>query len=49
MEFLFSARLKGEGLQLYQKYAPLQLFSKIFLRFVATYNAFLDILGTFIS
>ena len=30
MEFIFSTILQAEGLQLYQKYAPLQVFSKIF-------------------
>ena len=49
MEFLFSASLKAESLQLYQKYPPLQIFYRILLRFLAIYSAFLDILGTFIS
>ena len=30
MEFIFSTKLQVEGLQLYQKYAPLQVFSEIF-------------------
>ena len=49
MEFLFSTRLQTEGLQLYQKHAPLLVFSKVLLKFVAIYNEFLDILGTLIS
>ena len=49
MEFLFSIRLQAEGLQLYPKYASLQVFSKILLRFVPIYNEFFDSLGTFIS
>ena len=46
MEFLFQARLKSKDLRLHQKYASLQVFSKILLIFVAIYNEFLDILGT---
>ena len=32
--------------QLYLKYAPLQVFSKVLLRFAAIYNTFLNILRT---
>ena len=49
MEFLFSASLKAESLQLDLKYPPLQIFYRVLLRFLAIYSAFLDILGTFIS
>ena len=49
MEFLFSTRLQAEGLQLYQKYTLLQVFSKVLLRFVAIYDELFDISGTFIS
>ena len=49
MEFLSSARLQVEGLQLYQKYTPLQIFFKALLRFVAIYKEFLNIFGNFIS
>ena len=49
MELLFSTSLPAEGLQLYQKYAPLQVFSKVLLRFATIYDKFLDILETFIS
>ena len=30
MEFIFSIKLQVEGLQRYQKYAPLQVFFKVF-------------------
>ena len=30
MEFILSTKSKTEGLQLYQKYAPLQVFSEAF-------------------
>ena len=33
MKFTFSTKLQTDGLQLYQKYAPLQLFSKVFAAF----------------
>ena len=49
MEFFFSARLQADGLQLYQKHNPLQIFFKSLLRFVAIYKEFLDILENFIS
>ena len=41
--------LQAEGMQLYPKYAPLQVLSKVLLRFVDIYNEFLDILETFVS
>ena len=41
--------LQAEGMQLYQKYALLQVLSKVFLRFVDIYDEFLDILETFVS
>ena len=41
--------LQAEGMQLYQKYAPLQVLSKVLLRSVDIYNEFLDILETFVS
>ena len=41
--------LQAEGMQLHQKYAPLQVLSKVLLRFVDIYNEFLDILETFVS
>ena len=44
MEFLFWTKLQAS-----KKYAPIQVFSKVSLQFVAIYNEFLDILGTFIS
>ena len=44
MEFLFWTQLQDS-----KKYAPLQVFSKVLLQFVAIYNEFLDILGNFIS
>ena len=43
MEFLFSTKLQVVGMQLFQKYTPLQVFAKIWLRFVAIYNEFLTI------
>ena len=49
MEFLFSARLQADSLQLYQRQAPLQIFYKVLLRFLAIYSGFFDILETFIS
>ena len=32
MEFTFFSKMETEGLQLYQKYASLQVFTKIFVQ-----------------
>ena len=49
MKFFFSKILQAEGLQLYQKYIPLPVFSKIFLQICSIYKAFLEILQTYSS
>ena len=46
MELIFSTKLQVKDLQLYQKYAPLQVFSKIFAQICSFYKEFLKILQT---
>ena len=49
MEFIFLAKLQVEDLQLYQKYALLQIFSKIFAQTCSFLKEFLKILRTSVS